>query len=298
MSPASPWQPLPLADWQDTKDTLQLYMQVAGKLRLALAPPEPQWAQVTLYVTTRGLTTSPIPYDPGAFSVDFDFIAHELIIARDDGRKRTLPLGPRPVSSFYDAVMSLLADIGVKVAISPIPQEVADLTPLDQDNKHASYDAAYVHRFWQILVVVDKLLKRHRAPFLGRHTPVHFFWGSFDLAYTRYTGKPATPPKGAPWLYRTSMDAEEIYAGFWPGDARFPEPAFGCYIYPKPADVEQRKLRPASAFWSGQLNEFLLRYDDVRNAPSPETAVLDFLDSSYHECSKCGNWDSTLLPSA
>jgi hypothetical protein len=292
------WPALPLAQWQDTKDTLQLYTQIVGKLRLALTPPEPEWAHVTLYVTARGLTTSPIPYRGDAFSVDFDFIAHELVIARSDGRVKRLALTPRSVASFYDAVMSLLAALDISVAITPLPQEVPDTTPYAQDTKHASYDPVFVHRFWRILLGMDTVLKRHRAPFLGRHTPVHFFWGGFDLAYTRYTGKPAVPPPNANYLYRTSMDAEEIYAGFWPGDARFSEPALACYVYPKPADLEKRILRPAAASWNGQLGLFILPYADVRALASPDAAMLDFLESSYVACAECARWNTDLVPSA
>jgi hypothetical protein len=298
MKDESVWPALPLAQWQDTKDTLQLYTQIVGKLRLALAPPEPQWAQVTLYVTSRGLTTSPIPYRGGAFSVDFDFIAHELIIARSDGRTQKLALGPRTVASFYDAVMSLLRSLDIDVTITPLPQEVPDTTPYAEDTKHASYDPLYVHRFWRVLLGVDIVLKRHRAPYRGRHTPVHFFWGTFDLAYTRYTGKPAVPPATANYLYRTSMDAEEIYAGFWPGDARYPAPALACYVYPKPADLEKRTLRPPAATWNAALGLFILSYDEVRVLASPETAMLEFLESSYGACSACAGWSPDLLPSA
>lgn len=292
------WPSLPLAEWQDTKDTLQLYTQIVGKLRLAFAPPEPEWAHVTFYVTSRGLTTSPIPYEGDSFTVDFDFISHALILARSDGGMKKIALTARTVASFYDAVMSLLSDLNIKVTINPIPQEVADLTPYPQDSKHASYDAGAVNRFWRILVSSDMALKRHRAPFKGRHTPVHFFWGGFDLAYTRYTGKSATPPPGANFLYRTSMDAEEIYAGFWPGDARYPAPAYGCYVYPKPPGLEERPLRPNAAFWNAQIGLFILPYEAVRVANSPGQMILDFLDSAYDACARCAGWDPALAATA
>lgn len=289
------WPALPLAQWQSTKDTLQLYTQVVGKVRMVLAPPEPQWSHVTLYVTSRGLTTSPMPYRKRTFQIDFDFIAHKLLIASSDGRTRTLNLEPRSVASFYDCVMSLLSDLDISVTITPMAQEVPDPIAFSQDTTHASYDADYVHRFWTVLSLIDSALKRHRAPFRGRHTPVQFFWGSFDLAYTRYTGKPAAPPPNANFIFRTSMDVEEIYAGFWPGDARFSEPALGCYVYPKPPDLEQRTLRPSAAFWNAQLGLFILRYDDIRTAQSPEDAILEFLSSAYDECASCAGWDRAAL---
>jgi Family of unknown function (DUF5996) len=289
------WPPLPLAEWQDTKDTLQLYLQIVGKIRMVLTPPEPQWAHVTLYVTSRGLTTSPIPYERGTFQIDLDFISHVLTVNRSDGRSQKLDLSARSVASFYEKLMSLLAALGISVNITLLPQEVPATTPFTEDTSHASYDRAHVERFWRILSAVDVLLKRHRAPFRGRHTPVHLFWGGFDLAYTRYTGDAATPPPGANFLYKTSMDAEEIYTGFWPGDARFPEAAFACYVYPKPAGLEQRKLRPAAAFWNASLGNFILRYEDVRNSGSPQEDILKFFASSYDECASCAGWDRAKL---
>jgi len=285
---------LPLDAWESTKDTLQLYMQVVGKIRLALAPPEPQWAHVTLYVTSRGLTTGPMPLRNRTLQIDFDFIAHKLILTASDGGSQSLNLTPRSVANFYDDVFALLEELKIVIDINPIPQEVPTPISFEKDTIHASYDRDFVHRFWQILVFADSALKKHRAPFPGRHTPVHFFWGGFDLAYTRYSGRPATPPPTAPWLIRTSMDAEEIYAGFWMGDARFPEPAFGAYVYPKPDGLELVKIRPASAFWNEKIGLFLLRYDDVRKASSPADTVLEFFSSTYAACASCARWDETL----
>ncbi len=289
------WPSLPLAQWQDTKDTLQLYTQIVGKIRMTLAPPEPQWAHVTLYVTSRGLTTSPMPYHGETFQIDFDFIAHKLIVNKSDGQVGNLNLEARSVARFYECVMSLLADLGISVHITPMPQEVPDPIAFTNDTTHSSYDAEYVHLFWRVLSLIDSTLKRHRAPFRGRHSPVHFFWGGFDLAYTRHTGKPASPPPNANFLYRTSMDVEEIYSGFWPGDARFPEPALACYVYPKPPDIERRVLRPSTAFWNAQLGLFIVRYEDIRTARSPEDAILEFLSSSYEECASCAGWDRAIL---
>ncbi len=290
------WPKLPLNAWLDTKDTLQLYTQVVGKIRLALAPREPEFAHVTLYVTARGLTTSPMPLGDRTFQVDFDFIDHAVVFSVSDGATKRIALLPsRSVADFYAAVVTTLDELKLPVHISPVPQEVPDLTPCDQDTKHCAYDPDSVQRFWSILRISDVLLKQHRAPFQGRHTPVHFFWGGFDLAYTRYSGRPAEPPPGANWLYRLSMDAEEIYAGFWPGDARFPEPAFASYVYPKPAGIDKAVIRPATASWNEQLGLFLLRYEDVRTSTTPHETVLHFLSDTYKASATLAGWDRALL---
>lgn len=288
------WPALPLDAWSDTRDTLQRYIQIAGKVRLALAPPEPEFAHVTLSVTSRGMTTGPMPIGGRTLQIDFDFIAHRVVLLTSDGGIRRIELNARAVADFYTEVMSLLAELRCDVRCSPIPQEVADLTPFDQDRHHASYDPDSVHRFWQIVANTDTVLKRHRAPFRGRHTPVHFFWGSFDLAYDRYNGRPADPPAGANMLFRVSMDAEQIYAGFWPGDARFPEPAFAAYVYPRPQGIEQATIKPSTASWHAQLGEFILRYDDVRASSSPEQMLMEFFASTYDVSAALAGWDASL----
>ena len=291
------WPELRLDAWQDTKDTLQLYTQIVGKVRLALAPPEPEFAQVTLYVTARGLTTSPMLLGERTFQIDFDSIDHAVIISVSDGSTRRIALQPpRSVADFYAAMLAALDELKLAVHINPVPQEVPDLTPCDQDTKHSAYDPDSVLRFWSILRISDMLLKRHRAPFRGRHTPVHFFWGGFDLAYTRYSGRPAQPPPGANYLFRLSMDAEEIYAGFWPGDARFPEPAFASYVYPRPAGIEKAAILPSAAAWNEQVGLFLLRYEDVRTSTSPQELVQSFLSSTYEASATLAGWDRALLP--
>jgi hypothetical protein len=290
------WPELPLDAWKNTKDTLHLYTQVVGKVRLALAPPEPEFSHVTLYVTARGLTTSPMLLGDRTFALDFDFIDHVVVISVSDGATRRIALlPPRSVADFYTAVLATLAELKLAVQINPVPQEVPDLTPCDQDTKHNAYDPESVQRFWSILRISDMLIKQHRAPFRGRHTPVHFFWGGLDLAYTRYSGRPAEPPPGANWLFRLSMDAEEIYAGFWPGDARFPEPSFASYVYPKPAGIEKAVIRPAAASWHEELGLFLLRYEDVRTSTAPREAVLQFLASTYDASATLAGWDRALL---
>jgi hypothetical protein len=288
------WPALPLDAWSETRDTLHRYVQIAGKVRLALAPPEPEFAHVTLFVTARGLTTGPMPVGSRTLQIDFDFIAHRVVLMTSDGGIRSIELTPRAVADFYAETMALLAELKCDVRCSPIPQEVPDLTPMDEDRRHAAYDADSAHRFWQILAATDVVLKRHRAPFRGRHTLVHFFWGSFDLAYDRYSSRPADPPPGANMLFRLSMDAEQIYAGFWPGDARFPEPAFASYVYPRPQGIEQATIKPITAFWHTQLGEFVLRYDDVRSSPSPEETLMQFFGSTYEVSAALAGWDASL----
>ncbi len=292
---APPLPALPLEPWAATKDTLQLYTQVVGKLRLAVSPPEPEWAHVVFYVTSRGLTTGPIPYRDRTFQVDFDFIGHQLTIASSDGGSETVPLLPRPVADFYEVVFAMLDELRIEADINPIPQEVPNPIAFDKDTIHASYDKDAVRRFWEVLTFVDAAFKEHRAPYRGRHSLVQFFWGSFDLAYTRYSGKPAMPPPGTNRMMRLSMDAEEIYAGFWPGDARYPAPAFGAYIYPKPPGLESLPIGPEKAEWNEQIGLFLLPYEAVRTAASPLDELRLFLRTTFETCASCGAWSRDLI---
>lgn len=289
MSAGERWPALPLEPWRTTCDTLHMYAQVVGKVRLALSPPEPEWAHVAMYVTPRGLTTGPIPSGERTFQIDFDFIAHRLEIAASDGQTRTIEQIARPVREFYRLVMEALRAIDIAVHVWPMPVEVPDPIRFDLDDAHASYDPEAVRRFAEVLVHVDTALREHRAPFRRRHTPVQFFFGSFDLAYARFSGRPATPPS-AGIIMAKAMDAEEICAGFWPGDDRFPEPAFWCYAYPKPLGAEAIAVRPSAAFWSDALGEFLLRYEDVRNAASPRAALRDFLESTFEGYAQLADW--------
>jgi hypothetical protein len=295
LAPAMAWPALPYPEWKDTKDTLHMCLQVVGKVRLALSPFEPQWANVPLYLTARGLTTSPMAGAGGAFEIDVDLLGHQVVVRTSAGAAHAVPLAARPVADFYHDLVAVLGSVGVEVAISTTPSEVADPIPFPDDSVHASYDPVWATRFFRVLSLVDLVLKEHRARFQGRISPVHFFWGSFDLAVTRYSGRPADPPPGADRIMRLSTDAEQVCVGFWPGNEQVPEPAFFAYAYPKPDGIERAPVRPPAAFWSGEVGEFLLRYDDARRAPSPRRVVLEFLDSTYEAGARLAGWDPRLV---
>ena len=289
------WPALPYEAWTDTLETLHMKLQVIGKVRLALAPFEPQWANVPLYVTARGLTTGPMPTGRGAFQIDVDFIDHHVSLVTAAGEARRMALDARPVADFHRELTAALPALGVEARISPIPSEVPDPIPFAEDTVHAAYDAAQAHRFWRVLSEVDLVFREYRAGFRGRTTPVHFFWGTFDLAVTRYSGRPADPPPGADVIMRFSTDAEQVSAGFWPGSPRFPEPAFFSYTYPKPDGIERAEVRPAAAFWSDEIGEFILRYEDVRGAADPARPILEFLDSTYAAGAGLRGWSPDLV---
>jgi hypothetical protein len=284
------WPALPLDAWRPTRDTLHMYAQVVGKLKLALLPMEPQWGQVPFYVTSRGLTTSPLPYGSRTFSVTFDLIAHELDIATSAGERRTFGLGGS-VAEFYFETMGALRSLGIEVSYRPQPVEVSNQVPFPEDTVHSSYDPDSVNRFFRVLSRIDPVLKRHRAEFTGRASQVALFWGTLDLAYSRYSGRPAEPPPGSDLIYRLAMNVETIEAGFWPGDERYGAPAFYSFTYPKPNGIESAVLEPRLAFWSPELSEFILRYDDVRAAASPEDAIFDFFESSYQAGRTRAGWN-------
>jgi hypothetical protein len=243
-----------------------------------------------MYVSPLGFTTGPMPYRGRTFQIDFDFVAHRVDVVVSDGQRRSIPLIPRSVQSFYRLTMQALHELGIDVRVWPMPVEVPNPIRFDEDETHASYDPIYAERFHRVLVAVDSVMKEYRAPFRLRHTLVQFFFGSFDLAYARYSGRPATPPSDDV-IMRRAMDAEEVCAGFWPGDDRFPEPAFWCYAYPKPDGAEKLAVRPEAAFWSGALGEFVIRYEDVRNAPSPPAALREFLTSTFEGFSRLAKWE-------
>jgi hypothetical protein len=285
MATQDDWPELPYEAWRDTKDTLHMYLQIVGKVRLALAPMEPQWAQVPLYVTARGLHTSPIPHPNGVFDIDVDFIAHTVSVRTAAGALERVTLEPRTVADFYGLLMGALTTAGVPTTITERPSEVASPIPFPEDVEHRSYEPEWAHRFWRAVVSVDAVLKEHRARFRAKVSPVQFFWGTFDLAYTRFSGKPAEPPPNADVVMRNSADAEEACAGFWPGDDRLPEPAFFAYTYPRPPGIETKAVG-----WNAELGLFVLTYEAVRTASDPRRTLLDFLDSTY----RAAGWDPAL----
>ena len=289
------WPALPLEAWQDTRDTLHIWTQIVGKVRLALSPLINHWWQVPLYVTARGLSTSAIPYRDGIFEVEFDFLSHNLIIRTREGLSRSIPLEPRSVADFYKEFMAALRSLGIDVKIWHMPVEIPNPIAFDQDVQHASYDPEYASRFWRILVLVDTIFQEFRSGFIGKNSPVHFFWGSFDLAVTRFSGKRAPKREGADSITREAYSHEVISAGFWPGGGDIKDAAFYAYAAPEPAGYAQAAVRPSKAFYHPQMKEFFLMYDDVRLDPSPRSALLDFLQSTYDAGANLAKWDRTEL---
>ena len=293
------WPLLPLAAWADTYATLHMWSQVVGKVRLALAPPVNHWWHVALYVTARGLTTSPIPYRGGAFEMAFDFIDHRLTIETSEGARKDIALEPRSVADFYQLVMTALRDLGIQVRIWPMPVEVPSPIRFDRDTQHGSYEAEAVNRFWRVLLQADAVLKEFRSRFIGKCSPVHFFWGSFDLAVTRFNGRPTTAKADADPITREAYSHEVTSAGFWPGTlaqgASAIDAAFYAYASPEPPGYKTARAGPAGAFYSPDLNIFILRYDDVRGAASPRDALLDFLQTTYDVGADLGKWDRPAL---
>lgn len=294
---------LPLAEWQETYATLHLWTQIVGKIRLTLMPKINHWWQSTLYVTPRGLTTGTIPYKTCTFEMRFDFFAHQLHIETSDGATQSIELVPRSVADFYQAVMAALKAINIEVSIWTMPQEIDNPIPFNQDDQHAAYDSEYVQRFWQILVQVDRILTIFRSRFIGKSSPVHFFWGSFDLAVTRFCGRSAPPhPGGVPgmadWVTREAYSHEVSSCGFWPGGGSVTEPVFYAYAYPEPEAFQTYPIQPKEAFYHFQMREFMLPYEAVRQAADPEAMLLTFLQSSYDATASLSNWDRATLERA
>lgn len=297
------WPDLPYARWKDTCATLQLWMQVIGKVRLVQSPWLNHSWHVPFYVTARGLTTSPVAYAERIFDAEFDFIGHALVLRTSDGATRQVALRPRTVADFYAAVMTALDTLRLPLRIDRIPNEIADPIAFDSDTTHAAYDADSAQRFWRILVQVHRVLTRFRTGFIGKCSPVHFFWGSFDLAVTRFSGRPAPRhPGGVPHLpdavAREAYSHEVSSAGFWPGGGGVDGAAFYSYTYPEPAGFRSARVRPASAFYDDALGEFLLPYDAVRTAPDPDGTLLEFLQSTYEAAADAGRWDRPALECA
>ena len=294
------WPALPLAAWRDTCETLHRWTQVAGKVRLALAPHVNHWWQVPLYVTSSGLTTSTIPCGTRLFHIDFDLLRHALHVGTSDGVARSFPLEPMAVADFYVRLMGALRALGIEVAIWTTPVEVEDRTPFEEDRHHGAYDAEYAGRFFRALAQSDRVLHDFRSGFAGKASPVHFFWGAFDLAATRFSGRPAPPhPGGIPGVgdavMREAYSHEVSSCGFWPGGGAVDFPAFYAYAYPEPEGFERYAVRPAAAYYHADLREFVLPYDDVRTADDPDEALQAFLRSTYEAAADLGGWDRAAL---
>ena len=289
------WPSLPLGEWADTYATLHMWTQVVGKIRLALTPLVNHWWNVPLYVSARGLNTSAMHYNDRTLEIEFDFIDHLLRITCSDGTNRTLSLEPRSVADFYREVMGLLREVGVEVKIWTTPVEVPDPVPFEQDTAHASYDPEYARRFWRILSLSDRVMEEFRGRFIGKCSPVHFFWGSFDLAVTRFSGRTAPERPDADSITREAYSHEVISHGFWPGAGPLGAAAFYSYTAPEPPGLKEAAIRPAGAFYSNELSEFLLMYEDVRLSASPEDALMEFLQSTYEAGANLANWDRAAL---
>ncbi|MDQ3810473.1 MAG: DUF5996 family protein [Chloroflexota bacterium] len=291
------WPSLPLEDWQDTYATLHMYTQIVGKIRLALSPMTNHWWQVPLYVTARGLTTSPMAYHDRTFQMDFDLFDHQLLVQTCDGDVRRVALGPA-VKDFYREVLATLQALGIRPRIWRRPVEVPDPIPFDEDDRHATYDPAAAQRFWQVLRRVERVFHEFRGRFTGKSSPVHFFWGSFDLAVTRFSGRPAAPKPGADLITRVAYNAEQSSLGFWPGGGEVRGAAFYSYTYPQPAGFERQPARPEGAFYHAGLGEFLLLYEDVYAAEDPARLILEFAQSTYEAGARLQGWpiDELELP--
>ena len=296
MKESQRWPALPLAEWEDTYATLHMWTQVVGKIRLALSPPVNHFWGTTFYVTARGLTTSAMPYLRGTVEINFNFIAHTLEIVTSLGETRSFRLVPRTVAEFYFELMSALHSLGIDAKVWTMPVEVPRPVRFNLDQAHSSYDSEYAHRFWQILVSVSTVLWEFRSRFTGKASPVHFFWGSFDLAATRFSGRPAPERPDADFITKEAYSHEVISHGFWPGDGEvIKDAAFYAYAAPEPAGFRDQRVIPSKAFYSGEKNEFFLMYDDVRLAHSPEQALMEFCQSTYAAGANLGHWDRANL---
>ena len=297
------WPDLPFKEWSDTCATLHMWTQIVGKIRLSQTPWINHSWHVPLYLTARGLTTSPIPYGGRSFQIDFEFIDHCLLIQTNDGLTRKMALEPRTVADFYAELFRTLTELGLDLTINTTPNEVVSAIPFEQDRDHASYDPEYANRFWRALSQMDRVFKEFRAGFIGKCSPVHFFWGSFDIAVTRFSGRVAPPhPGGVPnfpdWVAREAYSHEVSSAGLWPGGGGVDYPAFYSYAYPAPDGFRDADVGPGGAFFSDELSEFVLPYQEVRQASSPDDALLEFLQSTYEAAADLGLWDRSGLDRA
>ena len=289
------WPPLPLEEWQDTLATLHMWTQIVGKVRLKQTPLVNHYWNVPLYVSARGLTTTAMPHHERFFEMDFDFVDHNLVIKCSDGASTSVPLEPKSVATFYQQTMAAMHSLGLDVKIWKMPVEIPDPIPFDQDDQHASYDREYVDRLWRVLRSSERVLQEFRSRFIGKCSPVHFFWGSFDLAVTRFSGRPAPPRPEADPITREAYSHEVISHGWWPGQGLLGTPAFYSYTVPIPDGLSEAKLRPEQAFYSRDMSEFLMFYDDVRNAPDPDEALMEFCQSTYEAGADLAQWDRAAL---
>ena len=294
------WPDLPLAAWRDTCTTLHLWTQIVGKVRLVCSPPVNHCWNATLYVTARGLTTSVIPCHDRTFQIDFDLLDHRLIVQTSDGGRAEVALKPQTVSAFYARLFEAMAQLDLHVTIDRLPNEIEDPIRFDQDDVHQAYDADYANRFWRALVQADRVFKEFRVRFIGKCSPVHFFWGAPDLAVTRFSGRRApVHPGGIPnlpdWVTRDAYSHEVSSCGFWPGGGSISYAAFYSYAYPEPAGFPKASVTPATAFYSEELHEFILPYDNVRMSSSPDQTLLDFLQTTYEGAANLGHWDRSAL---
>ena len=289
------WPALPLNSWQDTRATLHMWTQIVGKIRMRLTPLVNHYWNVPLYVTSRGLTTSRIPYGERSFELWFDFIQHQLVLDTSDGISKKLPLEPIAVSDFYAKCMTMLRSADINVSIWTMPVEIPDPIPFEKDQQHHSYDAASVQKFWRILLSVDAVLQHFRSHFIGKSSPVHFFWGSFDLAVTRFSGRRAPEKPGADPITREAYSHEVSSVGFWPGGGGIADPAFYSYMAPQPEGFRDAKVLPESSRYDAGLGEFILMYDDVRDTATPSDTLLRFCQSTYEAGARLAQWDRSSL---
>ena len=293
------WPALPLNEWQDTYATLHRWLQIVGKTRLALTPMLNHWWNVTLYVTERGLSTSVMTQGSSPLDIEFDFVEH-VLRARTTAKEERIPLMAESVAAFYKKYLAMLQQLGIEVQLYASPVEIEDATPFPKDTVHDSYDPAAANRLWRILLQSDRVFRRFRAGFVGKSSPVHFFWGSFDLAVSRFSGRRApTHPGGAPncpdWVMVEAYSHEVISAGFWPGSAAYPEPAYYAYAYPEPAGLAQESIAPAAAFYHPEMREFIMPYEAVRTSSDPDASLLTFMESTYDAAARLASWDRSAL---
>jgi hypothetical protein len=289
------WPELKWMDWQQTADTLHMWTQIVGKTRLALSPLQAHWWNVPLYVSARGLSTSAMPYEGEFLEIEFDFVSHDLRFRLSSGTVLSTPLRPQSVADFFAEYQRSLSALGVSVHVYPVPVELKSPIPFAEDHEHSSYDPAAAHRFWRVLMSADRVFQEFSSRFIGKISPVHFFWGSFDLAVTRFSGRPAPPKEGADPVTREAYSHEVISAGFWPGNGGFGEAAFYCYAAPVPPGMQSEPIQPRSAAYNAELGEYILKYDNLRVEPSPDEALMSFLQSTYEAAAKLAKWDRASL---